>query len=533
MNSEMIIDYQYCPWQKTAEKPVQIEQGLMEALKPNEKEEGLRSVYLINTRLWMRDLKDRYGENLTIGQIPESEWEKTLENYGTVWLMGIYRPSEKGKDMAKNHKENYRYALPNIEEEDIVASPFAVTDYSPNPELSCGWDEWDKMVNKLNSMGKKVIIDFVPNHTAVDHRWVWEHPEYYIQVSQEVYESNKGDFYPVVGEDGKIKYLAHGRDPYCGSWEDTLQLNYANPKLQEEMKMILAELAGHSDGVRCDMAMLPTPETFLRTWGWALTDEEKDFINKNNFWEKSVPAAKEAARLAGKDEFTVIAEAYWDRQNLEKWFDYIYNGDLYQHLKQITNGSCSSEGLKLHLKQILERSEGYRDLIYIENHDEERAVRGIKKEFSKATATLLALMDKSLFLVNQGQEMGFNIRPPMQIGRFPKENPDRDMTRFYEDLLSLRKSKLFQKGERKMKETMDPNLVVMEVLGMGFRAEVCVNVGPYECNHQVERRGENFWIYNLSTGEKNSPIDKSIGETIGFRLKPSEVKIIFLGKNIK
>ncbi len=246
-----------------------------------------------------------------------------------------------------------------------------------------------------------------------------------------------------------------------------------------------------------------------------------------------MPAAKEAVKSAGKDEFMVIAEAYWDRQNLERWFDYIYNGDLYQHLKQITNGWCSSEGLKLHLKQILERNEGYRDLIYIENHDEERAVRGIKKEFSKATATLLALMDKSLFLVNQGQEMGFNIRPPMQIGRFPKENPDMEMARFYKDLLNLRRSKLFQKGERKMKETADSNLVVMEVSGMGFRAEVSVNVGPYECNYQVERRGENFWVYNLSTGEKNILTAEDNSETVSVKLKPSEVKIIFLGKNIK
>lgn len=530
MNLET-IGCQYNPFTTTERD--QLDTTLTEALKPNDREEGLKSVYLVNTRLWLRELKNRYGEEMTIGQIPEEEWKKILENYGVIWLMGIYKPSEKGRDVAKIHQENYRYALSDINEEDIVASPFAIVDYSPNPGISRDWEEWDEVLNKLNLMGKKVLIDFIPNHTAIDHRWVKDHPEYYIQVSQEIYESNKKDFCPVIKKNGDIKYLAHGRDPYCGSWEDTLQLNYANPGLQEEMKKILVELVNHSDGVRCDMAMLPTPETFLRTWGWALTDEERNFIKNNDFWEKAVPAAKEAAKLIGKDGFIMIAEAYWDRQSLEKQFDYIYNGDLYQHLKQITNGLCSSEGLKMHLKQILARESGYQDLIYIENHDEDRAVRGIKKEFSKAAVTLLALMNKSLFLINQGQEMGFNIRPPMQIGRFPKENPDEEMVRFYKDLLNLRKSKLFQTGMRKMKETADPNLIVMEISGMGVKAEVCVNVGPYDCNYETEKQGNNFWIYNLSTGEKNCQIGKDNEEVIRFGLKPSEVKVIFLGGSIK
>lgn len=534
MNPEVATSYQN-KYPREIQNFCQRKIDLVEALKPNEREEQLKSVYLINTRLWMRELKDKYGQDLTIGQIPDEEWKKTLENYGIVWLMGIYQPSEKGRELAKNNKENYRYALPDIhEEKDVAASPFAITDYSLNLDISRGWNEWDEVVKRLNLMGKKVMIDFVPNHTALDHPWTKKHPEYYIQVNQEVYETNKGDFYPVTGEDGKVRYLAHGKDPYCGSWEDTLQLNYANPQLHQEMKKILIDLSQHSDGIRCDMAMLPTPETFLRTWGWALTNQEKDFIRKTNFWEKTIPEVKKIANLTGKNEFIMVAEAYWDRQELESWFDYIYNGDLYQHLKQITNGKCSSEGLKLHLKQILNNNgRRYKDLTYIENHDEDRAIRGIKRDFSKAIATLLAMMDNSLFLVNQGQEMGFSIRPPMQINRFPKENPDNDMIRFYKDLFYFRKSKLFQTGERKIKETSNPNLVILEISGMGFRANVCVNVGPYSCDCEIDGQEENFQTYNLSTGENNYQIEERGDGKIGFEIKPSEAKIIFLGKNIR
>jgi hypothetical protein len=61
--------------------------------------------------------------------------------------------------------------------------------------------------------------------------------------------------------------LAHGRDPHFPGWNDTLQLNYANPLVIEAMTGELLSLAERCDGLRCDMAMLVLPEVFERTWG--------------------------------------------------------------------------------------------------------------------------------------------------------------------------------------------------------------------------------------------------------------------------
>ena len=33
---------------------------------------------------------------------------------------------------------------------------------------------------RLKKRGIKLLLDFVPNHTAMDHPWISEHPEYYI-----------------------------------------------------------------------------------------------------------------------------------------------------------------------------------------------------------------------------------------------------------------------------------------------------------------------------------------------------------------
>src|SRR5947209_10988547 len=60
--------------------------------------------------------------------------------------------------------------------------------------------------------------------------------------------------------------FAYGRDPYFAGWPDTLHVNYQRPALQVAMGMELLNIAGHCDGVRCDMAMLILPDVFERTW---------------------------------------------------------------------------------------------------------------------------------------------------------------------------------------------------------------------------------------------------------------------------
>ncbi len=84
---------------------------------------------------------------------------------------------------------------------------------------------------KLARRGIKLMLDFVPNHTAPDHPWVKTHPDYYIEGSEEAL-ANAPQNYLRVETDRGPKILAYGRDPNFPGWPDTLQLNYANPELQ-------------------------------------------------------------------------------------------------------------------------------------------------------------------------------------------------------------------------------------------------------------------------------------------------------------
>jgi hypothetical protein len=52
-------------------------------------------------------------------------------------IMGIYSPSQFSANHAKKYTNQYTYALPDIDaEKDVVASPFAVANYLPNPQYS-------------------------------------------------------------------------------------------------------------------------------------------------------------------------------------------------------------------------------------------------------------------------------------------------------------------------------------------------------------------------------------------------------------
>ena len=61
--------------------------------------------------------------------------------------------------------------------------------------------------------------------------WVKEHPDYYIEGTELQLAQQPQNYTRIPG--GPI--LAYGRDPYFAGWPDTLQLNYANPSLQQAM----------------------------------------------------------------------------------------------------------------------------------------------------------------------------------------------------------------------------------------------------------------------------------------------------------
>jgi len=141
---------------------------------------------------------------------------------------------------------------------------------------------------KLRARGVALFLDFVGNHTAHDHPWVREHPEYYVQGTKQDFERDPGSFRLVETPKGSF-FIALARDPYFPPWKDVAQLNHFSPQMRAAQLADLRTIAGHCDGVRCDMAMLHLRDIFGGIWGRYLGNSPPP---ATEFWTDAAPAWK-------------------------------------------------------------------------------------------------------------------------------------------------------------------------------------------------------------------------------------------------
>ena len=171
--------------------------------------------------VWLDELRARYSEPFTLATIPAQEWDARLRIYPsmTVWLMGVWERSPAGVAVANGNPDlqaEFRRVLPDYRPQDNVGSAYCVRDYVADAHLG-GPDALAQARTQLNARGLRLVLDFVPNHVAVDHPWALQHPEYFIRGSYEDLARAPKEFVDVQGQ-----VYAHGRDPYFPPWRDVI-----------------------------------------------------------------------------------------------------------------------------------------------------------------------------------------------------------------------------------------------------------------------------------------------------------------------
>src|SRR5205823_13410844 len=73
----------------------------------------------------------------------------------------------------------FQETLGELSEDDIFGSGFAITGYTVNDRLG-GAAALARLRERMRRRGLKLLLDFVPNHTGLDHPWVETHPDYYV-----------------------------------------------------------------------------------------------------------------------------------------------------------------------------------------------------------------------------------------------------------------------------------------------------------------------------------------------------------------
>lgn len=242
-----------------------------------------------------------------------------------------------------------------------LGSYYSVKDYKAvNPEFGTS-EDFRRFVGEAHRQGLKVIIDWVPNHSAWDNALIAQHPEYYLK------DSTGGFVSPF-------------------DWTDVVRFDYGNPGLRqymvETMKWWLTEY--DIDGYRCDVAhMVPV-----------------------SFWDTLRP------ELDKTKPVFMLAEA--DQPELHNIaFDMSYDWKGHHIMNEIAKGNKPAGALVAHFAwaDTAYPADSYL-MQFTSNHDE-NSWNGTEYERmgegAQAFAVLAATIPDMLLIYN-GQESAFNRR---------------------------------------------------------------------------------------------------------------------------
>jgi glycosidase len=281
-----------------------------------------------------------------------------------------------------------------------LGSPYAARDYRAiNPAYGSAAD-FRVLVQAVHARRMKLILDWVPDHTAMDHPWMREHPDFYVR-------NERGEPRPPRDPDGKLT-----------DWTDVAQLDYKNPAVRREMIAAMRHWLQefNIDGFRVDVA---------------------GFI-PYDFWREAVPAL----RAAVPQPILLLAE-WGDPEMHRLGFDLTYAWDSYDHLKAVWQGAPASTFIASELRDMQTMPHGGMRMRFTTNHDKTAwddppvTIFG-RGPGARAAFAAVALLPGRPLLYN-GQE----VESPQKLGLFERETvawkqPGADQARaFYAKIIKL------------------------------------------------------------------------------------------------
>jgi hypothetical protein len=418
------------------------------------------TVKWINARTFVQQFCERAGQSVTLGQITPEVWQNILKDASAVWMMGMYEvgPEVKADAIREMCLGQYPEWLPDVKIEDVGGSAFALQEYKLNHLVAHDWNESDQVWQIVKKQGKAYCLCFVANHVGLDTPWVRENPNMFLEIPENVAYGDTYNYHP-VNINGVTRYFAKARDPNFGPYSDDLQLNYANPEVQEFMIKQLLMVLEHCDMVRVDMATLVNPETFIRTWGGLLTSAEIEYLRNNDFMAKAYRAVEAKFGMGIKTLLAEVYNVYPDLNDIELLFRDGYEPygktDIYDRIHKIFNGEMTPSDLYAHIQYLANvRPDYLKKLIgFLGNHDDESLAYLFGTERGIAALGIIGFLPGP-FLLKYNESLGYGgrLKARVQLTRDKVESQNLELAGFYERMLALRNSQLVQQAAYSMPE---------------------------------------------------------------------------------
>lgn len=427
-----------------------------------------------STLVWLDQLSRSYGREVsTLDQIPDEELDLLARRGVTgLWLIGLWERSS-GSRRIKNIMGN----------PDAEASAYSLNDY----DIAAGLGGWEALVSlrtRCDIRGIRLASDMVPNHTGINGRWVIEHPDWFVQLGFPPFPS-----YTFSGENlsgvesvgiyledhyysrsdaavvfkrtdlgsGEERFIYHGNDGTSMPWNDTAQLDFANPGVREAVIQTILHVARNFSIIRFDAAMTLAKRHIQRLWypepgsggdipsraEHGMTAEAFDQAIPQEFWREVVD------RVAAEAPDTLLlAEAFW---MMEGYFvrtlgmHRVYNSAFMNMLKNEENAKYR-QTIKNTIefdKEILKRF-----VNFMNNPDEETAIAQFGSGDKYFGVCTLMVTMPGLPMIGHGQIEGFTEKYGMEYRRaYLNEEPNVEIVARHErDIFPLMRRRYLFSG---------------------------------------------------------------------------------------
>ena len=366
-----------------------------------------------------------------------------------------------------------------------LGSPYSVQDYyAVNPDFGTVSD-LKNLVDQAHGLGLKVILDWVPNHTAWDAVWMKTHPEYYTKIN--------GNFTAPINENGGST-----------GWDDCVDLDYSNPALRKAMieAMQYWIKTVDIDGYRVDMAGLVP----------------------NDFWKEVGPA------LDTLKPVFMLSEWQDEPGHFSSAFHFNYGWKWKDVTKDIAVGKQNAMALDS-LLEFLDGyyPSGYQQLYFTQNHDE-NSWNGTEQELYGPAAdafNVLMFTWQGIPMLYNGQEdnlaqrLLFFRKDPIEWGDYAK-------TPFFQNLCDLRhNNKALASGKaggklKKIRTDKDDRVYAFTREKDGERVIVITNLHKLPCEVTLETDDQTIGSYLNVFGSSTIQVTKEMQ----LNLKPWEYIVL-------
>jgi glycosidase len=332
---------------------------------------------------------------------------------------GTFNALTKDLDRIKDLGTDILYLLPihpiGIKErKGIFGSPYAIRDYQGISEDLGTLDDFKKVLKETHDRDMKLILDVVYHHTAPDHPWVKEHPEFY-----------------------------HWKDGHLtnkiGDWTDIADFEFNdNPKLIELLTEALLYWVNLGvDGFRFDVAPM-IPEVFYQVAFPKLKAINPKLIT---LAESVDPWFLTFLRYEG---YTCLSDS-----EVFKYFDMEYDYDNQVEFMGYLKGDKTLEDLRARYRlQELIYPKNYVKARNVENHDNAR-IRFYTQSYDKTMNWLgYVFFAKGIAFLHFGVETGTD-----HLSRLFEKDPidwtklDPEMVKWIQGLAKMKKDPIFAQDD--------------------------------------------------------------------------------------